>query len=178
MEWEALRDRLPHRVGPRLLRAVVEELEAAGALSRDGGLLRLPGHAVQLGEEERRLVERITTLLGASPLAPPDVKQLEHESGVDASKLAEVIRVMEREGSIVRVAVDLYFLAEHIGSVRDALRRHLAEHGEITTGRFRDLFGTSRKYAIPLLEYFDREGVTLRAGDVRRLRNPQAAVKL
>ncbi|MGH9148651.1 MAG: SelB C-terminal domain-containing protein, partial [Vicinamibacterales bacterium] len=82
----------------------------------------------------------------------------------------EVIRIMERERSIVRVAPDLYFLRESVDRVRSDLYKHLADKGAITPTAFRDLFGTSRKYTIPLLEYFDREGLTIRVGDMRRLR--------
>jgi selenocysteine-specific elongation factor len=55
--------------------------------------------------------------------------------------------------------------------VKADLRRHLSERSDITPATFRDLFGTSRKYAIPLLEYLDREGVTVRVGDTRRLKH-------
>jgi len=70
----------------------------------------------------------------------------------------------------VKVAVDLYFLAEAIDTVKAAVGRHLMQHGSMTAATFRDLFGTSRKYAIPLLEYFDRDGLTVRVGDTRQLR--------
>jgi selenocysteine-specific elongation factor len=77
---------------------------------------------------------------------------------------------MERLQRIVRVAPELYFLRTPLDQLRGALTRHLLRTSEITPGAFRDLFGTSRKYTIPLLEYFDREGVTVRIGDVRKLR--------
>jgi selenocysteine-specific elongation factor len=110
--------------------------------------------------------------LAVNPLAPPDLKQIEKETGIERTTLGEIIRVMEREGSIVRVASELYFLADCLDTLKHALHQHLTETTAITTAAFRDLFGTSRKYSIPLLEYFDREGMTLRVGDTRRLRNP------
>ncbi len=72
------------------------------------------------------------------------------------------------------MAPDLYFLAR-VGRPRFAtdLVRDLSATGEITTAQFRDRHKTSRKYAIPLLEYFDRTGVTVRIGEMRRLRDPQ-----
>ena len=116
------------------------------------------------------MVRRVEELLSAQPLAPPDVKQLERDLGLAPARLAEILRVMERNGSIVKVAVDLYFLAEAIDTVKAAVGRHLMQHGSMTAATFRDLFGTSRKYAIPLLEYFDRDGLTVRVGDTRQLR--------
>jgi selenocysteine-specific elongation factor len=170
MEMEGVREKLHVAITPRLFRAFVGQLEAAQAVARDANLLRHPNHTIRLRDEERQLVERITALLESNPLTPPDVKQIEQEIGVVRSGLTEVIRIMERERSIVRVAPDLYFLRESVDRVRSDLYKHLAEKGAITPTAFRDLFGTSRKYTIPLLEYFDREGLTIRVGDMRRLR--------
>jgi selenocysteine-specific elongation factor len=82
---------------------------------------------------------------------------------------------MEREGSVIRVTSDFYFLSSAIEQVKTLLAKALAEKGEISAAGFRDLLGSSRKYIIPLLEYFDREGFTLRIGDVRRLKTPLPA---
>jgi selenocysteine-specific elongation factor len=172
MDMEEARAALPGQIPARIFRALIEPLEADRMVVRDGHLLRLPGHRIQLGDEGRVLVDRICSLLGGAPLAPPDLHDIEKELGVGRARLAEVIRVMEREGSIVRVTADLVFLHGCIDRVKDVLFRHLSSSGDITPGAFRDLFGTTRKYAIPLLEYFDREGVTIRVGDVRRLRPP------
>jgi selenocysteine-specific elongation factor len=75
------------------------------------------------------------------------------------------------------VATDLYFLSSCVDNVKNVLCKHLAEKGEISAATFRDLLGSSRKYTIALLEYFDREGVTLRVGDVRRLKFSSATEK-
>jgi selenocysteine-specific elongation factor len=173
MEMEALRSGLADQLATRLFRACVEQLVRAGVVAREGNLLRLPEHQVHLQGEEQDVVRRVKELMSAQPLAPPDVKQLERDLGHAPARLAEILRVMERNGSIVRVAVDLYFLAEAIDTVRAAVGRHLMQHGSMTAATFRDLFGTSRKYAIPLLEYFDRDGLTIRVGDTRRLREPR-----
>jgi selenocysteine-specific elongation factor len=170
MEMEALRSQLADQLAPRLFRACIEQLVAAGVVSREGNLLRLPEHRVQLQDEEQDVVQRVRKLLSAQPLSPPDVKQLERELEIAPVRLTEILRVMEREGVIVRIATDMYFLAEAVETVRAAVRRHLTAHGSMTAATFRDLFGTSRKYAIPLLESFDREGLTLRVGDARRLK--------
>lgn len=171
MDMEELRDKLPYQIGPRLFRVVVEQLASENLVVRDTSLLRLAGHTVRLRDEERDLVEKIKTLLGSNPLAPPDLKQIEKEIGIGRAKLGEIIRVMEKDGSIVHVAPELYFLRESIDKLKGALCQHLLDQSEITPAVFRDLFGTSRKYTIPLLEYFDREVITVRVGDVRRLKS-------
>ena len=170
MEMEAARDRLDVDIPPRLFRAVVERMEADGSVARDGSLLRLPTHIVRLRDDERTLADRVAALVGREPFAPPDLRQIEREVGVSRVRLGEVLRVMEREQSIVRVASDLYFASGTIENVKSALYQHLSGTGDITPATFRDLFGTTRKYAIPLLEYLDREGFTIRVGDTRRLK--------
>ena len=90
-------------------------------------------------------------------------------------KRRDVMGGMERERSIVRVATDLYFLSDCVDKVKGLLYKYLSEHNEITAATFRDLLGSSRKYTIPLLEYLDREGITVRTGDTRRLKSPAPA---
>ena len=167
---EDVREGLPGRLAPRTFRVVLEQLEAERALVRDGSLLRLPDHVVRLREDEQGIAGRIRALLGQAPMMPPDVKQIERDLGVASAKLVEVLRVLERERTIVRVSPELYFLRDAIDTVKAELQRHLSERSEITAATFRDLFGTTRKYAIPILEYFDREGITVRVGDTRRLK--------
>jgi selenocysteine-specific elongation factor len=172
MDMEEVRVKLPYATGLRLFRALVDSLTEEKVLNRDGSLLLLASHRVLLGESEKRLMERIRKLLETSSLSPPELKQAEKDLGVEHAKLAEVVRLMERDGSIVRVTADLYYLREHLDKVKGVLYKHLADNGEITAATFRDLLGSSRKYTIALLEFFDREGVTVRIGDARRLRAP------
>ena len=122
-------------------------------------------------------MDKIKQLLGDQPLAPPDLKEVEKQAGVPHSRLSEVIRLLEREGSVVRITTDMYFLASSIEQLRATLVRFLGEKGEMNAAAFRDLIGSSRKYTIPLLEYFDRIGLTIRIGDIRKLKVPLAAPK-
>ncbi len=175
MDMEELREKLPYAIPARLFRAVVEILEGEKSVKRDGNVLSLPGHKVRLRADEKTLTEKIRRLLGGSPLAPPDLRQIEKELGAERNKVAEIVRVMEREKAVVRVAPDLYYLADSVDNVRGVLYKYLSENGEITAATFRDLLGSSRKYTIALLEYFDREGITLRVGDLRRLKSTAPA---
>ena len=114
---------------------------------------------------------------GEQPLAPPDLKEIEKQAGVLRPRLNEVIRLLERDGSIVRVTTDMYFLASSIATLRHRLKEYLTTKGEMTAASFRDLIGSSRKYTIPLLEYFDRDGLTIRIGDIRRLKSAPTSEK-
>ena len=122
-------------------------------------------------------MEKIQKILGEQPLAPPDLKEVERQAGVPRARLNEVIRLLERDRAVVRVTTDMYFLASSIEQLRQTLTKYLTEKGEMTAASFRDLIGSSRKYTIPLLEYFDRDGLTIRIGDIRRLKSAPTAEK-
>ena len=169
MEMESLRTSLPQSPDPKLFRWVVERLVEQGVLARSESVVRLPDHKVALDSRARSAGARIEAKLRAAGLAPPDLRALEGE-GLSLKELIDLLGVLEREGRVVRVAPDLYFAREAIGRGIHLLREYCASHGEITAASFRDLIGASRKYTIPLLQYYDRTGVTLRIGDVRKLR--------
>ena len=177
MDMEELRGKLSFELSPKLFRVVVETLIGEKIIAKEENLLRLAEHRVQLGSQEKTLMERIKKVLAEQPLAPPDLKDLEKQVGTSRNKLTEVVRLLERDGSLIRVATDLYYLSSAIDQVRGVLKKYLSEKGEITAASFRDLINSSRKYTIPLLEYFDREGTTIRVGDIRRLKAGAAAGK-
>jgi selenocysteine-specific elongation factor len=170
MDMEEVRGKLPYDLSLKIFRVVIDTLAAEQAIAKEENLLRLASHRVQLGGQEKTLMERIKKILGEQPLAPPDVKDIEKQLGLNRAKLTEVIRLLERDGSVVRITTDMYFLASSIDQLRTTLRKFLTEKGEMTAASFRDLIGSTRKYTIPLLEYFDRDGLTIRIGDVRRLK--------
>ena len=174
-EMEPLREQLPLRLTPKLFRAAVERLEREHAVVREGSLLRLPGHVVTLRPDEQQAVTRIRTLLADSPLAPPDLPRIAQDTGLDRATLAQVMRVLERERSVVRLAEGIYMLRDTVEDVVDTLRAELSAGEEITPGMFRDRFHTTRKYAIPLLEHLDRQGVTVRIGERRQLKAAPAS---
>ncbi len=169
-DMDALRERLPLPASPKAFRLFVTRLEHEGQVAREGHLLRLPDHRVALRSREQEAAARIRGLLAQTPLAPPDLRQMEVETGLDRTGLVQVLRVLERERVVVRAGGDLYFLRETIDAVTRTLREQFSDADEITPAMFRDRFQTTRKYAIPLLEQLDREGVTFRKGDARRLR--------
>jgi len=171
MDMEQLRGKLAYSLAPKLFRVVVDMLIQEKLIAREENLVRLSNHQVQLGGQEKTLMDKIAKILGEQPLAPPDLKEIEKQAGVTRSRLNEVIRLLERDGSVVRVTSDMYFLSSAIDQLRTLLRKFLAEKGEMPAAAFRDLIGSSRKYTIPLLEYFDRDGLTIRVGDVRRLKS-------
>jgi len=172
MDIEDARAGSPQGPPARLFRLLIEELEAEKRLAREGNLLRLPSHRVQVTGVDREVSDRILAALTAAPLAPPDLKALCDTLKMDRTKLLPLLKALEKQGDVVAVATDLYFAGRVVTELREGLARDLASGGTLSAADFRDRYQTTRKYAIPLLEYFDRTGLTVRMGEVRRLRNP------
>jgi len=177
MDMEELRGKLGHQLSPKIFRVLVDLFGKEKLIAKEENLLRLATHQVQLGGQEKVLMDKIKKILGEQPLAPPDLKEVEKQAGVPRNRLTEVIRLLERDGSVVRVTTDMYFLATSIEQLRATLVQFLTDKGEMNAAAFRDLIGSSRKYTIPLLEYFDRIGLTIRIGDIRKLKVPLPPVK-
>lgn len=170
MDLEEVRARLASSVSARLFRDLTDLLAAEGTCVRDGNHLRLPAHRVELGVQEKSLSTKINAALAKTPLAPPYLKAIEKALEVGRPRLNEVIRVMERQGEIVRVTTELYYLKDSIDRIKSDLYSYFENHEEMSAATFRDILQSSRKYTIPVLEYFDRSGVTMRVGDVRKLK--------
>jgi selenocysteine-specific elongation factor len=172
---EAVRSQLPTYVSPRLFHLVAEGLVKDGELAQERDLLRRPGHAARAGEALGATREHVAALYHAQALTPPrhpEVGPALAAAGTPAreAEIREAIEGLARDGLLVRVRPDLYFDQHALGELRARLRAFLEAHGEITAQQFKDLTGATRKFTIPLAEYFDAEKLTLRVGEIRRLR--------
>lgn len=105
-----------------------------------------------------------------SPAAPPRDAELQQELGIAPLDLAALLKLLRDDGQLVRVVDGYHFLADYLGDVERRLVTYLKEHGQITAGEFKTIAGSTRRYTIPLGEYFDRKKLTLRIGDYRKLR--------
>jgi selenocysteine-specific elongation factor len=147
---------------PGLADAVLAHLAAEGRLARKGTTVRLPDHRTSTAGRED--ADRLVAAVGRDELAPPTVKEL-----VAAGYELELIRATCAEGRLVRVSAEILMTPEITGRAEQILRERGRPPG-ITVSAFRETLGTSRKYALPLLEYFDARGLTRRQGDLRVLR--------
>jgi selenocysteine-specific elongation factor len=137
----------------------------------EAGQVRHPRAAVSALAAEADARAALLPLLRAQGLAPASVAELAAATGVDPGLARKVLGALAADGAIVRVSSELHFSAEAIAGARDALEAHLRGNPSgATAAELRDALGVSRKYAIPLLEYFDAQGVTRREGDLRVLR--------
>ena len=148
---------------------LIEDLVAEGRLESNGNLVRLPGASASVSEEQERTLADITGRIRQKPVSPPSLGELSEMLGMSRQALSELLEVAQRDGTIVRVSPDLHFSRDALDDIKETLTSAASGDG-ITVSDFRKLIGTSRKYALPLLEYFDRVRFTVRVGDLRKLR--------
>ncbi len=165
----ALRDRVDRRLEPKVFDALLDLAVARGSAVLAGGEARHPHAASTALAAEGEASERLLELLRAQDLAPGTTAELAAEAGVDPGLARKVLGRLAAEGALLRLGPDLHFDAEAVARAREQVVGYLKEHGTILAKDARDLTGSSRKYILPLLEYFDAQGVTKRDGDVRTL---------
>lgn len=158
----------------RLLDAFVED----GRIARRAGYYSLAGHAPALTAEQTAFFEALVPLDAASPYVPADLAA--SVTRIRQSPIPGVGKAFDAllaKGILVKVSGDLY-RGSQIAQIRARLQSFLKERERITMAEFRDLIGTSRKYAVPLLEWFDARGITVRSGDYRFMRRATEATVL
>jgi selenocysteine-specific elongation factor len=116
------------------------------------------------------LLGRLQSLLAASGLAPPTRSELAEQLRTPPTVLSDLLRRATASGDLVKVTEDLHFDARALDELGRRLVAHLEKAGRISTQDFKALAGVSRKFCIPIAEYFDRRKITLRVGDARVLR--------
>ena len=157
-------------VGKVVFDALLERAQSAGKLVERKGLLALPQHREQFNDAEQQLLNEVDSLFRSHPFDPPDPEGLVQRFRVPAAQIQRALRVLAEQQRLVRVDQKLLFHAEAVAIARERLIAHIREHGGLESVKFKYLLGTTRKYAIPLLDYFDKIGVTRRVGYTRLLR--------
>ncbi|MBN1504394.1 MAG: selenocysteine-specific translation elongation factor [Candidatus Eisenbacteria bacterium] len=145
--------------------AALDSLSKAGRLFAREDRYRVDSPDVALSPEEKALKERVEVGLRDAGLNVPYVKEL--AAGVPEEKLNDLVQMLVEDGKLVKITTDLFFHADTMREAEALVRKMLAASGKFQVSEFKDAAKTSRKYAVPLLEYFDRKGVTRRQGDVR-----------
>jgi selenocysteine-specific elongation factor len=165
---EDLRSSLGRRVRPEAFRAALEDLLAQKRLEAQGEIVKRAGSTISLDPEEARAKEEIEKAFAAAGLAVPSVKEVLSKLPVEAKRAEKILQILLRDKILIRVTLELIFHRDALAQLRDRLSVFKKTKGErISVPVFKELTGITRKYAIPLLEYLDRERVTRRAGDER-----------
>ncbi|MDE2998956.1 MAG: selenocysteine-specific translation elongation factor [Gemmatimonadota bacterium] len=164
-----LRPRVEGKPPTGIFEQAVDHLLSEEIVLHAGPLLRLAGHRIRFSGDQRRIREEILALLQAGRAAPPDLNEIGANLSQDSGDVPAVAAAMQAMGEIVRLDENLVFPPCMLDEIEQGLVGYLRRNREMSVSAFRDLVGTTRKYAVPLLNYFDNRGVTVRKGDVRVL---------
>ncbi len=170
---ETLRERHFAHTPPEIFRACLAHLEKGGALVIDKEVVRAAAHALSLSPEDAALKEQLEKVYNDAALAAPTFDEALEKAGaarIPREHGRKVLQLLIDEGALVRVSGDLFFHRAALELLLKQLREYASAHEPerlIDVATFKDLARVSRKYAIPLLEYLDRERITRRAGDKR-----------
>jgi selenocysteine-specific elongation factor len=168
---EELRSRTARANNPKLFNYLINRLTVDGVIVQDKEFVRLKEHRVTLAEDQEEARRKLEETYRQSGLTPPYFKELREKFPGDTGM--QVLKVMVEDGVLIKIKEDLYFHHKAIEKIESDLIDFLKKHGEITTPQFKEMTDVSRKYTIPLIEYFDRAQVTVRVGDSRVLRKKQ-----
>jgi selenocysteine-specific elongation factor len=148
--------------------AALDDLVKTKAVTVAGDLVQRAGREIALAPEEARAKELIEREFAAAGLTVPSFKTVLEKLPVEPARAQKILQILLREKALVKVTEELIFHATAVVRLRDLLAKYRKERGErLPIPVFKELTGITRKYAIPLLEYLDRERVTRRVGDER-----------
>jgi len=171
---EDLRSRTGTRRWPRpglpsnmLFNALLQTLAAQGKVVVQGESVRLAGRRIQLTPEEQAAKDRISAAFEKAGLAVPSTQEVLAKLRIDRPRAEKLLQILLRENVLCKVTEDLIFHRWALQQLKELLVRRKAQSNRINVAAFKEITGLSRKYAIPLLEYLDRERVTRREGDER-----------
>jgi len=150
-----------------LFNAVLQALSSDRKVQVEGELVRLAGREIQLSAEEIAAKERISRAFEQAGLTVPPAADVLAQLPVDRARAQKILQILLRERTLVKVSEGLLFHRAALDRLRSLLSQRKAKSDRLEVATFKEMTGVTRKYAIPLLEYLDRERITRRVGDVR-----------
>lgn len=170
MSKEEIPALLSKPIDAKLYNFVLRQLAEAGQVAQEMEWVRLTTHKVALSKDEDTIRQKIEKTFRESGLQPPFFKEVASGLPGTSKQHQEVLEWMLAKGILLKTKEEIYFHAAALAELQNRLVTWLREQGEITTTQFKEMTGASRKYTIPLLEYFDAQKITIRVGEVRKLR--------
>jgi len=165
-----LLSKLPKGIGTKLFNIMLNQMVKDEKIAQEEDSVRLFGHKIALQIDQEDVKKKIESRYKADGLAPPFFRELAKTLEIDPAVAKDVLMLLIGEGLIIKTKDDLYFHTDHIEDLKKRVTDFILEKGEMTTPDFKDITGVSRKYIIPLIEYFDSINFTIRVGDTRQLR--------
>ena len=138
-------------------------------LTLDKDIVRLSSFAVALSNADEGIKQKIFAELGKEGFQAPFKNELAGKLSIKEKELNDLLLLLTKEGSLIRINDSLYITKGQYDEMIALLRNFYAKKTEMTVAEFRDILGTTRKYALPFIEYLDSKRITLRVGDLRKL---------
>jgi selenocysteine-specific elongation factor len=176
---ETLREKVFTHSAPELFNGVIARLEASNKVASEKDIVRSSTHSVGLSDKDVELSKRIKQIYLTAGVEAPSLDEAMTKANVPASQRAQARKLLQLlldDRKLVRIQGEMFMHAQVIQDLKTKLLTYASQHEPdrlIDVPAFKDLAGVSRKYAIPLLEFFDREQVTRRAGDKRLILKPR-----
>jgi len=171
MSKEELKSKLPPSMDGKLFTLLLNHMKKSDEIILEEDMVRLFSFIVSMKIDQEDVSRRILAVYQKNGLTPPYFKDLSETLEIDSSTAKDVLMLLVEQGKITKVKEDLYFSKQAIEDLKKRLVDFFQTRDELTTTEFKEIAGVSRKYLIPLIEYFDSKNVTIRVGDSRRLRN-------
>ena len=170
MPKEELKSKFPAVLSAKSFTLVLNQMIKDNDIVQEGETVRLSAHQVALQVDQSEVRRKILTIYRQEGLTPPYFKDLCQSLGINPAGAKDVLMVLVNEGQLIKVKEELYFEVKTVDKLKTEVVDFLKANPEMSTPQFKEIAGVSRKYLIPLLEYFDSQNVTIRVGDVRKLR--------
>ena len=167
---EQLKETLGRSISAKLFNLTLRSLGKKETIVSDKDNVRLKGHQVQLAGDLDSLRHSIARIYREAGLAPPSLTDVFNDFKDQKSKAESIIKLMLKDGELIKINEELCFTNDVLAKLRNDYKAILLKDGKATPATFKDLTGLSRKYIIPLMEYFDVNKLTVRVGDHRILR--------
>jgi selenocysteine-specific elongation factor len=171
---EELKSKFP-AAAPRVFGALLERLAKRGKVAVEHDLVRLATHRVQLRVDQQQVRAGVEEIFRRAGLQTPTLDAVGQELRLDAKALREAVGLLLAEKRLVKITEEILMHEEHVAALRAKVTAFCAGGAKLGMPEFKELSGVSRKYSVPLLEYFDRSGLTVRVGDQRVLRRSAGA---
>lgn len=170
IDKEEVKGLLKARLHPRALTMAIDGLIRKKQVETEGSKLKLPGFKPAVGKDQGLYKDRIVEAIKKGGSQPPVREELPALFGITDRDAKDLLKLLSDEGRVVRINDSLYLDKAVLEAIKADLMKFLQEKKEIVVAEFRDIARTSRKFAVPILEYFDSQKLTQRIGDKRVLR--------
>ena len=156
--------------GKHVLDGAIVRLREAAAVTERSGRLALTSHEETVPDEDRAAMDRLEALFKKSTFRPPSPEEAAPETGMPSGEARRILRLLTEHGRLIEVAEEMVFHRDAVEQAKERLVAHIQREGKLESVKFKYMLDTTRKYALPLLDYFDKIGVTLRVHNTRYLK--------